>query len=759
MNGPFGNRFPYTNFHEMNLDWVIQIAKDFLDQYSHIQEIIEQGEADIDEKASEALEALAAKETELEGLLDAWYTEHSGDIADALADALADLNEWYTTHENYLDAELAANIAEFNETATAKAAEVIESIPDDYTALAAEVQSFYQDYPSVLGLLDETLSVTFGSASQTVTTTFLLTEGVTYQLYCDDSYTGYINFYATGDTDHIARIYSKTPVYFTAYTSAAAKVFNGNSNKTGTATITVAPYMVHAALSKNPVMIGNNSALSTLTGGTNSVNDFPVNKIVTISSSSVTNLTNFPDTLTSTGEGVYISFDGRGAQFTNGIAQLFIGDNGSATRWKVAGSWTEWRTSALNYKQYNNNAAFFADFPSGLLADIPRDKIICIGSSSIAATDKPVPDFVGNVITYSAKVSLRPGATQLAFDIYRNDMFIRSYIYDAGGNYWTHWMSSRENAAVFTVGSGLTYESLTSLLIDIKDVTYNKIIYIQPGEYDIFAEYLAEVSDGRLTVPSDDITPSDYFYPYNAFVPNNTKIIGLGNVSLVMSPDASDVTLGESHAWSPLNVLGSVEIENLTVIGHNCRYCLHNDDHNANPGAKQIYRNCRFLYTFSDLKDGNRLGYNIAVGFGIQKGATHIFEDCEIYTDTPGNQSAYYGHDGSSYSNGKIILRNCNIHSSNFSNDRVIRLQSISETQGLIDVRIENCYLNGGLTLDIYTSDALQNFNTTLINTNKVPVSRDIPSGTITDIYPVTWYNPLPTPTNADQQIYVDELT
>lgn len=759
MNGPFGNRFPYTDFHAMNTDWIIQIAKDFLDQYSHIQDIITQGESDIDDKTEEALASLADKETELEGLLDAWYTEHSGDIADALADALADLNEWYTTHEHYLDNELSANIAAFNEAATAKAAEVIESIPDDYTALSAEVQALYQDYPSLLGLLDETLNVTFGSASQTVTTTFLLTSGVTYELYCDDTYTGYINFYASGDTSNITRIYSKTKVYFTAAVSAVAKVFNGNSSQTGATAIKVSPFLVHGTISKYSKIIFNNSDLSTLTGGANSVQSFPANKIVTIGASAVTNLTGFPDTLTSTGEGVYLTLDGSGTGFVNGFAQLYIGDNGSATRWKVGGSWTEWRTSALNYKQYNNNEAFAADFPSGLLADIPRDKIICIASSSIAATDKPVPDFVGNVITYSAKVSLRPGATQLAFDIYRNDMFIRSYIYDAGGNYWTHWVSSRENAAVFTVGSGLTYESLTSLLIDIKDATYNKIIYIQPGEYDIFTEYLAEVSDGRLTVPGDDITPSDYFYPYNAFVPNNTKIIGLGNVTLTMSPDASDVTLGESRTWSPLNVLGSVEIENLTVIGHNCRYCLHNDDHNTYPGSKQIYRNCRFLYTYSDLKDGNRLGYNIAIGFGIQKGATHIFEDCEIYNDSTGNNSAYYGHDGAAYSNGKIILRNCNIHSSNFSNNRVIRLQSINENQGLIDVRIENCYVNGGLTLDIYTSDATQNFKTAFINSNKIPVERDIPSGTITDIYPVTWYNPLPTPTNADKQIYVDQLT
>ena len=36
-------QFPYTNFHELNMDWIVKIAKDFLDQYTHIQETITTG--------------------------------------------------------------------------------------------------------------------------------------------------------------------------------------------------------------------------------------------------------------------------------------------------------------------------------------------------------------------------------------------------------------------------------------------------------------------------------------------------------------------------------------------------------------------------------------------------------------------------------------------------------------------------------------------------------------------------------------------
>ena len=41
--GAFGEGFPYSNFHDLNMDWIIKIAKDFLDQYTHIQQVIDQG--------------------------------------------------------------------------------------------------------------------------------------------------------------------------------------------------------------------------------------------------------------------------------------------------------------------------------------------------------------------------------------------------------------------------------------------------------------------------------------------------------------------------------------------------------------------------------------------------------------------------------------------------------------------------------------------------------------------------------------------
>ena len=137
--GLFGENFPYTNFHDMNLDWIIKIAKDFLDQYTNIQTIIENGTETLNETISsgteqlgetttEGLQTLNEKATELEGLLNEWYTTHSEDIANELADALADIRGL-----------LAQAMNQFHADADVYVHDLIETIPADYTDLANTV--------------------------------------------------------------------------------------------------------------------------------------------------------------------------------------------------------------------------------------------------------------------------------------------------------------------------------------------------------------------------------------------------------------------------------------------------------------------------------------------------------------------------------------------------------------------------------------------------------------------------------------------
>lgn len=102
---------PYTNFHDLNMDWVISVVKDFLNKYEHIEELINTGKKDIINLTAEELAALTAKKEELEALLNAWYNEHSADIAEQLTNA----------------------VTSFNSSATSKTQELLGTIPSDYT--------------------------------------------------------------------------------------------------------------------------------------------------------------------------------------------------------------------------------------------------------------------------------------------------------------------------------------------------------------------------------------------------------------------------------------------------------------------------------------------------------------------------------------------------------------------------------------------------------------------------------------------------
>ena len=109
-----GENFPYTNFHDLNMDWIIKIAKDFLDQYTHLQETITGGETQLSTEITEGLAQLQDKAGDLEALLNQWYATHSEDIA----------------------AELSQAIIDFNQAAEAKGLAVTASIPSDYSELS-----------------------------------------------------------------------------------------------------------------------------------------------------------------------------------------------------------------------------------------------------------------------------------------------------------------------------------------------------------------------------------------------------------------------------------------------------------------------------------------------------------------------------------------------------------------------------------------------------------------------------------------------
>lgn len=128
--GSFGENFPYTNFHDLNMDWVVKIVKDFLDQYTSLQNLIEEGTTSITNLTEEELSELQEKYNTLNGLLDEWYTTHD-----------ASLNSEFDSIMNSINAKYTEVLANFITSSTNYGNTVIDSIPSDYSSLSADVEN------------------------------------------------------------------------------------------------------------------------------------------------------------------------------------------------------------------------------------------------------------------------------------------------------------------------------------------------------------------------------------------------------------------------------------------------------------------------------------------------------------------------------------------------------------------------------------------------------------------------------------------
>ena len=92
----FGEKMPYTNFHDLNLDWILKTVRDFEDHYSEISEAIEDGKSQLEEKTT-------IEEGKIEAKSDA-EQENISEHADDEKDAISDLAEQYITQIQSLGA-------------------------------------------------------------------------------------------------------------------------------------------------------------------------------------------------------------------------------------------------------------------------------------------------------------------------------------------------------------------------------------------------------------------------------------------------------------------------------------------------------------------------------------------------------------------------------------------------------------------------------------------------------------------------------
>ena len=101
-----GENYPYTNFHDLNLDWILKVVKDFLDKYTTLNDTIDNGTQSINTLATDVL-------AQIDQLTD-----------EKKAELLL-----------YVQTECARVLAQFTTDAESRASTTIASIPQDYTSL------------------------------------------------------------------------------------------------------------------------------------------------------------------------------------------------------------------------------------------------------------------------------------------------------------------------------------------------------------------------------------------------------------------------------------------------------------------------------------------------------------------------------------------------------------------------------------------------------------------------------------------------
>lgn len=121
---PFGNMTPYTNNHDLDLNWIMDEMRKFIAMYNDIKNLI-------DTTTDADIARLDAKKDELLTLMDTWYNTHSSDIAVQLATAIHD----------------------FQVAVTAIVDQTLPSIPADYTALSNSVLALQNETPKIMALV------------------------------------------------------------------------------------------------------------------------------------------------------------------------------------------------------------------------------------------------------------------------------------------------------------------------------------------------------------------------------------------------------------------------------------------------------------------------------------------------------------------------------------------------------------------------------------------------------------------------------
>lgn len=266
----------------------------------------------------------------------------------------------------------------------------------------------------------------------------------------------------------------------------------------------------------------------------------------------------------------------------------------------------------------------------------------------------------------------------------------------------------------YHVGVGQTYASFIDCLKSLKGNTNKKVIYVHNGTYDLFEEMGG--IDFINSIGNQD------WKEVNTFVPDNTKIIGLGNVVLQYLPTSAQATVASASRISPINVASGIEMENIFIDCQNCRYGIHDEGSGRAENNEKVhkYKNVRITY-----RDGGVVGSpsGICFGCGFNGKTTFEFDSCVFEVKRPSG-GALYMHDWGG--NASILIKNCvmkNLNNFNTSSIQFGNNHGLS-ANNYVYVIVENSHLYGKIFIinGGGVTGAKNCFDLTLLRCNEIGI-------------------------------------
>lgn len=240
-----------------------------------------------------------------------------------------------------------------------------------------------------------------------------------------------------------------------------------------------------------------------------------------------------------------------------------------------------------------------------------------------------------------------------------------------------HVEKHRTKDNVYHIGSDYGNPSFSKIINSIKDDDSEKTVYVHQGIYDIYSELGGAQYINGLSSDSKwrDIQP---------IIPPNTKIIGVGNVTLRFMVDDEQINEEKKalvNLFSPVNVSGSCTIENISIEAKNCRYCIH-DETSGNKQFDGAVHN--FIGVRAHMYKGS-LGHGGCYYAGHNSGMRFLFDNCSFESEKTYSWSTHdWTTSAKDYDGAIYILKNCRF-------PQGFRLSSSSKKDSIID----RVYLNG----------------------------------------------------------------